>query len=165
MYVVPQLVVKIEDDSTALRPLGVLCRLPSRDGWWWLLLDLFLTHGLLHPAMICVWWSLWNLEGNYLLTPCEMAEKDAVVWDSVIIGYLAAVLVMPLTALVQECEEGWARRFGGDCLAWIALVSSLNVWRGVWSVADYHFFPVSSPRFSSMTMYFLLKGCVLCTVV
>ena len=141
--------MKIEDDSTTLRPLGVLCRVPSRDGWCLLVLDLFLTHGLLHPAMICVWWSLWNLEGNYLLTPCEMAEKDSVVWDSVVIGYLGVLVTAPLADMVGNMEEapgggcgGGGRRIAVNCLSWVGLVGSLNVWRGVWSVADFHFLPV-----------------------
>ena len=141
--------MKIEDDSTTLRPLGVLCRVPSRDGWCRLVLDLFLTHGLLHPAMICVWWSLWNLEGNYLLTPCEMSEKDSVVWDSVVIGYLGVLVTAPLADMVGNMGEApgggcgvGGRRIAVNCLSWVGLVGSLNVWRGVWSVADFHFLPV-----------------------
>merc|ERR1719187_1820487 len=36
---------------------------------------------------------------------------------------------------------GGGRRLAVNCLSWVGLVGSLNVWRGVWSVADFHFLP------------------------
>ena len=72
-----------------------------------------------------------------------MTMKDKVVWDSVVIGYLTALAAVPLAEKVNNMEEGIPKLVAGNGLAWIALVSSLNVWRGLWSIYNYHFFPVS----------------------
>jgi len=134
--------LRLSYDSTdsVLRPLGYLEYNPS-DGWCKLSLDIIFTHMVGHSLAISCWWSLWELENSYILYPTEMTMKDRVVWDSVVIGYVAAMVAVPLADSVNNMEEGLPKLVAGNGLAWIALVSSLNVWRGLWSIYNYHFLP------------------------
>ena len=108
-----------------------------------LLADIIVSYTLCHTLVISTWWSMWEMENNFILHDCEIVIKDIQAWDSVILSLLFCGLVFSLDRRVRAQWES-----GGACtsllcysMAVLSLLASLNFWRGVWSLMDFYFFP------------------------
>ena len=121
-----------------------------------LLGDILLSYTL-HALVISCWWSMWELENNFILRECEIVIKDIEAWDSVIIAFLFSGLVFGLEGRVKEQFEmsGSCRTAVFYCMAMVSFLASLNYWRGLWSLMDFYFFPAMDPALSLLLSHLL----------
>ena len=121
-----------------------------------LLGDVLLSYTL-HALVISCWWSMWELENNFILRECEIVIKDIEAWDSVIIAFLFSGLVFGLEGRVKEHFEmsGPCRTAVFYCMAMVSFLASLNYWRGLWSLMDFYFFPAMDPALSLLLSHLL----------
>jgi len=107
-------------------------------------LDTFFTYSMVHTLVISCWWSMWELENRFILYPCEITVKDIQAWDSVIISYFLVFVVVAINDSVvnMKDEEGQlSKATATNFTALLSFLSSLNFWRGIWSLMDFYFFP------------------------
>merc|ERR1719354_186447 len=108
--------------------------------------DIIITYTVIHPLMICVWWGVWELENNYILQEMEIIEKDVQAWDSIFIVIIMVISVMMLERHLEKfrdsCNEKLKfKKLKYNFAAFLALLSAVNYWRGVWSLLDFYFLP------------------------
>lgn len=108
-------------------------------------LDTVFSYLIVHSLVICCWWSVWELENNYILHPCEIIIKDFQAWDSVIIAFILATMIFGVNDVVKSyCAEedgSYKGRVVVHLVSFTAFLTSLNFWRGIWSLMDFYFFP------------------------
>ena len=103
------------------------------------------TYIVIHSLVICSWWSVWELENNYILQPCEIIIKDFKAWDSIVIASMLAPVIFSMDTSVRSysrdnADSCWRPLVVG-AVSVAAFLASLNFWRGVWSLMDFYFFP------------------------
>ena len=110
-----------------------------------IILDTIFSYLIVHSLVICCWWSVWELENNFILQPCEIIIKDFKAWDSVLIAFILATMIFGANDVVKEycaMEEGSYRGLiVMQLVSFTAFLTSLNFWRGIWSLMDFYFFP------------------------
>jgi len=109
------------------------------------ILDTIFSYLIVHSLVICCWWSVWEIENNFILQPCEIIIKDFKAYDSVLIAFILATMIFGVNDVIKiYCaeEEG---SYSGLCVmhlvSFAAFLTSLNFWRGIWSLMDFYFFP------------------------
>ena len=112
---------------------------------WTKVLDTVFTYTVIHSLVICSWWSVWELENNYILQPCEIIIKDFKAWDSIVIAFMLAPVIFSIDTSVRDysrdnADSCWRPLVVG-AVSVAAFLASLNFWRGVWSLMDFYFFP------------------------
>jgi len=68
-------------------------------------------------------------------------------WDSLLLGYAGAMLVMALDQLSGQLTSTklYITRPINIFLILLAFISSVNVWRGIWSMLNHYFFANINP--------------------
>ena len=109
------------------------------------ILDTIFSYLIVHSLVICCWWSVWEMENNFILQPCDIIIKDFKAYDSVLIAFILATMIFGVNDVIKiYCaeEEG---SYSGQCVmhlvSFAAFLTSLNFWRGIWSLMDFYFFP------------------------
>jgi len=109
----------------------------------WFLIDVIFTNLVIRQLIVFCWWSLWSLENQFLLkNHIGMADFD-VSYDSLLLGYAGAMLSLCLDKLIQNLTTTklYIVRPAATLVTVLAFFSSVNVWRGVWSMLDHYFLP------------------------
>jgi len=119
---------------------GTFFRKTPEDGWWFLV-DVIFTNLVVRQLIVFCWWSLWSLENEFLKLNFMGEESSDVSYDSLLIGYAGAILSVTLDQLVQGLTSTklYLERPISIFITLLAFFSSVNVWRGVWSMLN-HFF-------------------------
>jgi len=109
----------------------------------WFFLDVLFTNLVMRHLVIFSWWSLWELE-NMFLTPKEIGEIDTYVSsDSLLMGYSALIVTHGLDYLNRNTKT--TKLYIKKPLYIVTILfgffSSVNVWRGLWSMLDHYFLP------------------------
>jgi len=113
---------------------------PGEQGF--ILLDSIFSNFVVKTVPALVWWSLWCLENKYFIHNM-IGEKDEVVsYDSLIFGYILTIFVFTLDKLLpyKDLQPG-VSKFCRLFISCLAILATLNVWRGVWSWLDHFFLP------------------------
>jgi len=113
---------------------------PGEQGF--ILLDSIFSNFVVKTVPVLVWWSIWCLENKYFIHNM-IGEKDEVIsYDSLVTGYILVILVFIADKILpyKELRPGVSMlsRLFISCLA---ILATLNVWRGVWSWLDHFFLP------------------------
>ena len=109
----------------------------------WFLIDVIFTNLVIRQLIVFCWWSLWSLENQFLLkNHIGMADFD-VSYDSLLMGYAGALLSLCLDKLIQNMTTTklYIVKPAATMITVLAFFSSVNVWRGVWSMLDHYFLP------------------------
>ena len=110
-----------------------------------IILDTIFSHVIVHSLVICCWWSVWELENNYIMQPCEIIIKDSKAWDSVLIAFILAAMIFGSNEVVKvycaEKEGSFRGLLVMQLVSFTAFLTSVNFWRGIWSLMDFYFFP------------------------
>jgi len=103
--------------------------------------DTVFTYAIVHTLVICTWWSFWELENRYIFYPCEITMKDIIAWDSVVLSYMLIILIVSINKSVRDMVDETWKTTTRNTVAFLAFLSALNFWRGLWSLQDFYFFP------------------------
>lgn len=136
--------IYIDHFETVLQPSSYFGTTLESSGLVKVTLDTVFSYSIVHSLVISVWWSMWELENQYILYPCEITVKDFQAWDSVILAFFLVFVVVALQESVKELDDGQdtlKRRAAVNFVAFLAFLASLNFWRGIWSLQDFYFFP------------------------
>jgi len=112
---------------------------------WWFLVDVLFTNVVIRQLIVFCWWSLWSLENQFLYLNF-MGEFSAIVsYDSLLLGYAAAIGCLALDHLVDHLTNTGSKLYiirpAGLAVTLLAFFSSVNVWRGIWSMLNHYFLP------------------------
>jgi len=110
---------------------------------WWFVLDVLFTNLVMRHLIVFSWWSLWELE-NQFLTQKDIGEKDHyVAVDSLLMGYCAYIVTYGLDYLHQNIST--TKLYVNKALyvftILFGLFATVNIWRGLWSMLDHYFLP------------------------
>ena len=110
---------------------------------WWFVLDVLFTNLVMRHLIVFSWWSLWELE-NQFLTQKDIGEKDTyVAVDSLLMGYCAYIVTYGLDYLHQNTTT--TKLYVNKTLyvftILFGLFATVNIWRGLWSMLDHFFLP------------------------
>lgn len=75
---------------------------PERNGWLKVIGDVIFSYLVIHSLVVCCWWSMWELENNYILFHCEITIKDVQAWDSVVFSLIFTLSVSVLDTSERE---------------------------------------------------------------
>jgi len=125
---------------------GTFFRKTPDDGWWFLV-DVIFTNLVVRQLIVFCWWSLWSLENEFLKLNFMGEESSDVSVDSLLIGYAGAMLSVTLDQLAQGLTSTklYLARPISVFITLLAFFSSVNVWRGVWSMLNHYFFSNLDP--------------------
>merc|ERR1712021_85107 len=73
--------------------------------------------------------------------PCEITIKDIMAWDSVVLSYMLIILIVSINKTVRDMKDETWKTTTRNTVAFLAFLSTLNFWRGLWSLQDFYFFP------------------------
>ena len=110
---------------------------------WWFVLDVLFTNLDMRHLIVFSWWSLWELE-NQFLTQKDVGEKDNyVAVDSLLMGYCAYIVTYGLGFIHQNTST--TKLYANKALYVITVIfglfATVNIWRGLWSMLDHFFLP------------------------
>jgi len=109
----------------------------------WFLIDVIFTNLIIRQFIVFCWWSLWSLENQFLL-PKDIGEKDKLVsYDSLLMGYGGAIITFSFNRLIKDLTTTklYITKPLSSLITVLAFFSSVNVWRGLWSMLDHYFLP------------------------
>jgi len=110
---------------------------------WWFVLDVLFTNLVMRHLIVFSWWSLWELE-NQFLTQKDIGEKDTyVAVDSLLMGYCAYIVTYGLDYLHQNTTTTkiYVNKTLYVFTILFGLFATVNIWRGLWSMLDHFFLP------------------------
>jgi len=129
------------DDDTVLQPKGYFC-MTLENGLLKLLADNVISYMVLHFLVICSWWSLWELENNFIMGKMEIIYKDVEAWDSVILSFVLTLALIPAQRYMSKSRSLENPMFVESMFVGIiGFLASVNFWRGFWSLFDFYFLP------------------------
>jgi len=113
------------------------------DAGCWFLIDVIFTNLVIRQLIVFCWWSLWSLENKFLCKNYMGIKEFNVSYDSLFLGYVGAILTVALDKLIQTVSipKLYIKNPAATLVACLAFFSSVNVWRGVWSMLDHYFLP------------------------
>ena len=114
----------------------------SSESNFWLFIDVIFTNLVIRQLIVFCWWSLWSLENKFF--PHHKGEEvDSVSYDSLFLGYAGAALCLMLDKLIQNLitTKLYIIRPAATLVTILAFFSSVNVWRGLWSLLNLYFLP------------------------
>jgi len=96
------------------------------------------TNLVVRLLIVFCWWSLWSLEGGILKTNYIGVKDSEVAYDSLLLGYLAAIIAFNMDRMLMKCLtlKQYVTRPLLCLTTLIAFFASVNVWRGIWSFYD-----------------------------
>merc|ERR1719228_2128410 len=108
----------------------------------WKFLDVLFINLIVRQVIVFCWWSLWSLE-NKFLPLYSGVENTAVLYDSLLLGYLGSLLCLMLDLMVQKMTvtKVFMVRSTVMVVTVLSFFSSVNVWRGLWSLLNHYFLP------------------------
>lgn len=109
----------------------------------WFIMDVLFTNLIMRHLVVFSWWSLWELENQFLL-PKEIGEIDHYVsYDSLLMGYAAFIVTYGLDYLFKNLTS--TKLYIMKPLYVLTILfgffATVNVWRGLWSMLDHYFLP------------------------
>jgi len=109
----------------------------------WFFIDIIFTNLVIRQLIVFCWWSLWSLENQFLLQNQIGIEDFHVSYDSLLMGYGGAILSLCLDKLILNLTTTklYIVKPAATFVTILAFFSSVNVWRGVWSMLDHYFLP------------------------
>jgi len=109
----------------------------------WFLIDVVFTNLVIRQLIVFCWWSLWSLENQFLLKNHIGYADSHVSYDSLLMGYAGAMLSISLDKMMQNITTTklYIIKPASTMITVLAFFSSVNVWRGVWSMLDFYFLP------------------------
>ena len=113
----------------------------------WFIMDVIFTNLIMRHLVVFSWWSLWELENQFLL-PKEIGEIDShVSYDSLLMGYTAFIVTFGLDYLVKNITSTKLYVLKPLYIFTIlfGFFATVNVWRGLWSMLDHYFLPSINP--------------------
>ena len=124
------LALSLDDQDTTFRRKCFFHR--SSESALWLLFDIVLTNLVIRQLIVFCWWSLWSLLTKIFLS-----------YHSLALGYTGAALCPILDRLVQNLTTTklYIIKPAATFVTILAFISSVNVWRGLWSLLNQHFLP------------------------
>ena len=104
----------------------------SSESVLWLFLDVTFTNMVVRQLIVFCWWSLWSLLNT--LSP----QYQSVAYDSLILGYIGFALCLMLDKLIQKLTTSkfYLIKPAVTVVTILAFLSSVAVWRGLWSLLD-----------------------------
>eukprot|EP00092_Neocalanus_flemingeri_P028997 GFUD01031480.1.p1 GENE.GFUD01031480.1~~GFUD01031480.1.p1 ORF type:complete len:372 (-),score=93.34 GFUD01031480.1:415-1530(-) len=107
----------------------------------WFLIDVIFTNLVIRQLIVFCWWSLWSLENKILFKNYMGMQDFNVSTDSLFMGYAGAILTVGLDQLVRKVTTTklYIMKPAATLVTILAFFSSVNVWRGVWSMLDHYF--------------------------
>jgi len=118
----------------------------------WFVTDVLFTNMIVRVLIVMCWWSLWSLEGNFLI-PNLIGIKDAEAsWDSFLLGYglTSVVAILDRVQVNYPSSKQYINKPLRIIILLLAFIASVNVWRGVWSMYDNFLFPRVTPVLNYM---------------
>jgi len=111
------------------------------DAGCWFLIDVIFTNLVIRQLIVFCWWSLWSLENKFLFINIMGMKDFNVSSDSLLLGYGGAMLTFGLDKLIQNVTTTklYIAKPAATLVTVLAFFSSVNVWRGVWSMLDHYF--------------------------
>ena len=109
----------------------------------WFIMDVIFTNLIMRHLVVFSWWSLWELENQFLLQK-EIGEIDSyVAYDSLLMGYTAFMVTFGLDYLVKNITSTklYIRKPLYIFTILFGFFATVNVWRGLWSMLDHYFLP------------------------
>jgi len=118
----------------------------SSESKMWLFLDTIFTNLVIRQLIVFSWWSLWSLLNTFLLQP-KVARGEGVSYDSLILGYIGAGLCLIFDRVIQNSvlKNPYMMKLTSMLVTLLAFFSSVNVWRGMWSLLNMYFLPSLEP--------------------
>jgi len=109
----------------------------------WFLSDVLFTNLVVRTMVVFCWWSLWSLEDRILILNKISKMDKTIAYDSIILGYGAALLAFLLDILIEKTTttKQYIQKPLRVITIFLAFFASMNVWRGVWSIYDSLLFP------------------------
>jgi len=139
----PPLSISLDNHQTTFQ-IGTFFR-KTPDSGIWFVIDVIFTNLIVRQLIVFCWWSLWSLENKFLLTNYIGMQDYDVSYDSLLIGYAGTMLTCGLDRLVLSFSitqtQTFMLKFVRTLVTVLAFFSSVNVWRGVWSMLDHYFLP------------------------
>jgi len=114
---------------------------------WWFLIDVIFTNLVIRQLVVFSWWSLWALENHFLKLNFMGEDVADVSWDSLLLGYAGSMLVMGLDLVSANLTSTklYIAKPLNTLLILLAFLSSVNVWRGIWSMLNHYFLAKIEP--------------------
>ena len=108
---------------------------------WWFVLDVLFTNLVMRHLIVFSWWSLWELENQFLIEKDINKKDQYVAWDSLVMGYCAYIVTYGLDHLHQNTNT---TKLYVDKALYVftilfGLFATVNIWRGLWSMLDHYF--------------------------
>ena len=113
----------------------------------WFILDVLFTNLVMRHLVIFAWWSLWELENQFLI-PKEIGKIDHYVSsDSLLMGYSALIVTFGLDYLNKNTKTTklYVKKTLFIATILFGFFSTVNVWRGLWSMLDHYFLHAINP--------------------
>jgi len=114
---------------------------PADKGWF--VMDVLFTNLIMRHLVIFSWWSLWELENQFLQVKLIGEEDKYVAVDSLLMGYSAFIITYALDYLSQNmnCTKLYITKPLYIFTILLGHFATVNVWRGLWSMLDHFFLP------------------------
>lgn len=106
--------------------------------------DVVFTNVIVRQVVVLSWWSLWSLENHFFYFQTPEGEKEEVVsYDSLLLGYFLAMISVGLSQYLLNLKTTklYVVRALDIFTSILAFYSSVNVWRGLWSLQTHFFLP------------------------
>ena len=109
---------------------------------FWFFMDVIFINLVIRQLIVFCWWSLWSLENTFFSHPMD-AEDIPGTYDSLFFGYAGAALCLILDKLIQNqiTTKLYLVRPAATLMTILAFFSSVNIWRGLWSLLNRYFLP------------------------
>ena len=106
-------------------------------------MDVLFTNLIMRHLVVFSWWSLWELENQFLQVKLIGEEDKYVAVDSLFMGYGAFILTYGLDYLYQNmnCTKLYITKPLYVFTLLLGHFATVNVWRGLWSLLDHYFLP------------------------
>lgn len=113
----------------------------------WFVTDVLFTNMIVRVLIVMCWWSLWSLEGSFLIPNLIGRRDDEVAYDSFLIGYFMTCVVAFMDRMLVNypSSKQYINKPLRVLIILLAFIASVNVWRGVWSLYDNFLFPRVNP--------------------
>jgi len=116
----------------------------AADSTSWFIFDVIFINLVIRQLIVFCWWSLWSLENQFFPQYLIRSEEDILVsYDSLALGYAGAALCLILDKLIQNLTTTklYIVKLKSTLVTLLAFFSSVNVWRGLWSLLNCYFLP------------------------
>lgn len=119
-----------------------------------LIVDVILTNFVIRKLTIILWWSLWCLENKFLIEHIIGEANSVLAADSLVLGYALCLIIFLSNITILPLCPSLIQKVLTLLLRLLAVLGTLNVWRGVWSLLDQAWLWLGCP-FNAASSYLL----------